>query len=115
MVWVTRSRWTLNLISLFRTTPHIAGITLTQGYQELDNTPYDGVEGVANSSNVFTDTLVVKRFCSDLWRVQRSGYQWLYGQTAKPSDYGETNATAADDAALIVVAGASDNAMQTTT
>jgi hypothetical protein len=39
---------------------HVAGITLTQGYQELDNTPYDGVEGVANSSNVFTDTLVVK-------------------------------------------------------
>jgi hypothetical protein len=39
---------------------HVAGITLTQGYQERDNTPYDGVEGVANSSKVFTDTLVVK-------------------------------------------------------
>ena len=42
------------------------------------------------------------------------GTSGFYGQTAKPSDYGETNATAADDAALIVVAGASDNAMQTT-
>lgn len=42
------------------------------------------------------------------------GTSGFYGQTAKPSDYGETNATAADDAALIVAASASDNAMQTT-
>ncbi|WP_368533095.1 autotransporter outer membrane beta-barrel domain-containing protein [Enterobacter hormaechei] len=93
---------------------HIAGITLTQGYQELDNTPYDGVEGVANSSNVFTDTLVVKDSVLTSGAYSDLGTSGFYGQTAKPSDYGETNATAADDAALIVVAGASDNAMQTT-
>ncbi|PHF62091.1 hypothetical protein, partial [Priestia aryabhattai] len=29
---------------------HVAGITLTQGYQQVDNTPYDDVEGVANSN-----------------------------------------------------------------
>ncbi len=93
---------------------HVAGITLTQGYQDLDNTPYDGVEGVANSSNVFTDTLVVKDSVLTSGAYSDLGTSGFYGQTAKPSDYGETNATAADDAALIVVAGASDNAMQTT-
>ena len=93
---------------------HIAGITLTQGYQELDNTPYDGVEGVANSSNIFTDTLVVKDSVLTSGAYSDLGTSGFYGQTAKPSDYGETNATAADDAALIVAAGASDNAMQTT-
>lgn len=93
---------------------HVAGITLTQGYQELDNTPYDGVEGVANSSNVFTDTLVVKDSVLTSGAYSDLGTNGFYGQTAKPSDYGETNASAADDAALIVAAGASDNAMQTT-
>ncbi|NIF36966.1 autotransporter outer membrane beta-barrel domain-containing protein [Enterobacter sp. Tr-810] len=93
---------------------HVAGITLTQGYQELDNTPYDGVEGVANSTNVFTDTLVVKDSVLTSGAYSDLGTSGFYGQTAKPSDYGETNATAADDAALIVAASASDNAMQTT-
>jgi hypothetical protein len=93
---------------------HVAGITLTQGYQELDNTPYDGVEGVANSSKVFTDTLVVKDSVLTSGAYSDLGTSGFYGQTAKPSDYGETNATAADDAALIVAASASDNAMQTT-
>jgi len=92
---------------------HVAGITLTQGYQELDNTPYDGVEGVANSSNVFTDTLLVKDSVLTSGAYSDLGTSGFYGQTAKPSDYGETNATAADDAALIVAASASDNAMQT--
>ncbi|MDU5503296.1 MAG: autotransporter outer membrane beta-barrel domain-containing protein [Enterobacter sp.] len=93
---------------------HVAGITLTQGYQELDNTPYDGVEGVANSSNVFTDTLLVKDSVLTSGAYSDLGTSGFYGQTAKPSDYGETSATAADDAALIVAASASDNAMQTT-
>jgi hypothetical protein len=35
------------------------------------------------------------------------GTSGFYGQTAKPSDYAETNATSADDAALIVAASAS--------
>ncbi|MGY5366611.1 autotransporter outer membrane beta-barrel domain-containing protein [Enterobacter oligotrophicus] len=93
---------------------HVAGITLLQGYQELDNTPYDSVEGIANSSNVFTDTLVVKDSVLTSGAYSDLGTSGFYGQTAKPSDYGETNATGADDAALIVVASDADNAMQTT-
>ncbi len=93
---------------------HVAGITLTQGYHELDNTPYDGVEGVADSSNVFTNTLVVKDSVLTSGAYSDLGTSGFYGQTAKSSDYGETNATGADDAALIVAASASDNAMQTT-
>lgn len=93
---------------------HVAGITLTQGYQELDNTPYDGTEGVANSSNVFTDTLVVKDSVLTSGAYSDLGTSGFYGQSAKPSDYGEANATAADDAALIVASSDVDNAMQTT-
>jgi len=93
---------------------HVAGITLTQGYQELDNTPYDGTEGVANSSNVFTDTLVVKDSVLTSGAYSDLGTSGFYGQSAKPSDYGEANATAADDAALIVSSSDADNAMQTT-
>uniref|UniRef100_A0A8H9YXX7 Autotransporter outer membrane beta-barrel domain-containing protein n=1 Tax=Pseudomonas tritici TaxID=2745518 RepID=A0A8H9YXX7_9PSED len=93
---------------------HVAGITLTQGYQELDNTPYDGTEGVANSGNVFTDTLVVKDSVLTSGAYSDLGTSGFYGQSAKPSDYGEANATAADDAALIVASSDVDNAMQTT-
>lgn len=93
---------------------HVAGITLTQGYQQVDNTPYDDVEGVANNSHVFTDTLVVKDSVLTSGAYSDLGTNGFYGQSAKPSDYDENNATAADDAALIVASGASDNAMQTT-
>jgi len=93
---------------------HVAGITLTQGYQQVDNTPYDNVEGVANNSHVFTDTLVVKDSVLTSGAYSDLGTNGFYGQSAKPSDYGETNATAADDAALIVASSDSDNAMQTT-
>ena len=93
---------------------HVACITLTQGYQQVDNTPYDDVEGVANNSHVFTDTLVVKDSVLTSGAYSDLGTNGFYGQSAKPSDYGETNATAADDAALIVASSDSDNAMQTT-
>ena len=93
---------------------HVAGITLTQGYQQVDNTPYDDVEGVANSNHVFTDTLVVKDSVLTSGAYSDLGTNGFYGQSAKPSDYGETNATAADDAALIVASSGTDNAMQTT-
>ncbi|WP_312069470.1 autotransporter outer membrane beta-barrel domain-containing protein [Lelliottia nimipressuralis] len=93
---------------------HVAGITLTQGYQQVDNTPYDDGEGVANNSHVFTDTLVVKDSVLTSGAYSDLGTSGFYGQSAKPSDYGETNATAADDAALIVSSSGSDNAMQTT-
>ena len=93
---------------------HVAGITLTQGYQQVDNTPYDDVEGVANSNHVFTDTLVVKDSVLTSGAYSDLGTNGFYGQSAKPSDYGESNATAADDAALIVASSGADNAMQTT-
>lgn len=93
---------------------HVAGITLTQGYQQVDNTPYDDVGGVANSNHVFTDTLVVKDSVLTSGAYSDLGTSGFYGQSAKPSDYGETNATAADDAALIVASSGADNAMQTT-
>jgi len=93
---------------------HVAGIALTQGYQQVDNTPYDDVEGVANSNHVFTDTLVVKDSVLTSGAYSDLGTNGFYGQSAKPSDYGETNATAADDAALIVASSGADNAMQTT-
>ena len=80
----------------------------------MDNTPYDDVEGVANNSHVFTDTLVVKDSVLTSGAYSDLGTNGFYGQSAKPSDYGETNATAADDAALIVSSSGLDNAMQTT-
>ena len=92
----------------------IAGITLVQGYHQLDNTPYDSVTGIEDNGHVFTNTLqgndsfVTSGAYSDL------GTEGFYGQSAKPSDYGNGNATALDDAALIVAASSADNAMQTT-
>ncbi|KJX08763.1 membrane protein [Enterobacter cloacae subsp. cloacae] len=87
---------------------HVAGITLKQHehYQAQDNTPYDDVEGVANSSNVFTNTLVVKDSVLTSGAYNDLGTNGFYGQSAKPSDYGENGATAYDydDAALIVEA-----------
>ncbi|HEY4435045.1 MAG TPA: autotransporter outer membrane beta-barrel domain-containing protein [Lelliottia sp.] len=100
---------------------HVAGITLAQGYNYPDNTPYDSTVGVANSSHVFTDTLVVKDSVLTSGAYSDLGTDGFYGQSAKPSDYdGSTNA-GNDDAALIVSSGTldnpgnrSDNAMQTT-
>ena len=87
---------------------HVAGITLKQNehYQAQDNTPYDDVEVVANSSNVFTNTLVVKDSVLTSGSYNDLGTNGFYGQSAKPSDYGENGATAYDydDAALIVEA-----------
>jgi ferredoxin len=54
-----------------------------------------------------TDSVVTSGAYSDL------GTSGFYGQSAKPSDYGNAGATSFDDAALIVAAGAADNAMQT--
>lgn len=93
---------------------HVAGITLTQGYQQLDNTPYDAVTGIEDNSHVFTNTLQVNDSVVTSGAYSDLGTNGFYGQSAKPSDYGESNATAADDAALIVSASSADNAMQTT-
>ncbi|MCE9993325.1 autotransporter outer membrane beta-barrel domain-containing protein [Enterobacter asburiae] len=107
---------TLNVESdiVIQNNSRVAGITLTQGYHQLDNTPYDSTEGVANNSHVFRNTLVVKDSVLTSGASRDLGASGFYGQSAKPSDYAESNATAADDAALIVAASAADNAMQTT-
>lgn len=92
----------------------IAGITLTQGYHQLDNTPYDSVTGIEDNGHVFTNTLQVNDSVVTSGAYSDLGTEGFYGQSAKPSDYGNGNATALDDAALIVVASSADNAMQTT-
>ena len=94
----------------------IAGITLKQGYHELDNTPYDAVTGVANSSNIFTNTLTVKDSVLTSGAYSELDNDGFYGQSRKPSDYGNllSGASGLDDAALIVTAGQTDNAMQST-
>lgn len=92
----------------------VAGITLTQGYQQLDNTPYDAVTGIEDNGHVFTNNLQVKDSVVTSGAYSDLGTSGFYGQSAKPSDYGENNATASDDAALIVSASSADNAMRTT-
>lgn len=92
----------------------IAGITLVQGYHQLDNTPYDSVTGIEDNGHVFTNTLQVNDSVVTSGAYSDLGTEGFYGQSAKPSDYGNGNATALDDAALIVAASSADNAMQTT-
>jgi outer membrane autotransporter protein len=101
----------------------IAGITLNQGYHQLDNTPYDAVTGIANNAKIFTNTLVVKDSVLTLGTYSDLSTDGFYGQREKPSDYRgaadtwftSKNYNPLDDAALIVNANStSDNAMQTT-
>ncbi|EHY6647822.1 autotransporter outer membrane beta-barrel domain-containing protein [Salmonella enterica] len=102
---------------------HVAGITFLQGYQTLDNTPYDNVEGIANSDNIFTNTLVVKDSVLTSGAYSDLGTDGFYGQGEKPSDYNGTadywfsynDDDPLDDAALIVSDNTNaDNSMQTT-
>lgn len=95
----------------------IAGITLLQGYQQKDNTPYDGIDGIANNSEIFTNTLTVKDSVLTSGAYSELDNSGFYGQSAKPSDYSNIAIGAEhswDDAALIVAASKADNAMQTT-
>ncbi|MEZ2694937.1 autotransporter outer membrane beta-barrel domain-containing protein, partial [Hafnia alvei] len=85
---------------------HVAGITLTQGYSWAD--------GVTNNPEIFTDTLTVKDSVVTSGAYSELGNTGFYGQSNKPSDYAGTNDAGNDDAALIVTASHSDNAMQTT-
>ncbi|HDW9421154.1 TPA: autotransporter adhesin EhaB [Escherichia coli] len=109
---------------------HVAGITLTQGYEWEDiddNTVSTGV----NSSEVFNNTITVKdsTVTSGLWTDE--GTTGWFGNTGNASDYsgksnfvtvdtdgdGVADSTIAswDDVALAVVAHPNtDNAMQTT-
>ncbi len=91
---------------------HVAGITLTQGYEWEDiddNTVSTGV----NSSEVFNNTITVKdsTVTSGSWTDE--GTTGWFGHTGNASDY--SNTPTADDIAIAVIANPyADNAMQTT-
>ncbi|BEA26309.1 outer membrane autotransporter barrel domain-containing protein [Escherichia coli] len=92
---------------------HVAGITLTQGYEWEDiddNTVSTGV----NSSEVFNNTITVKDSTVTSGSWSDEGTSGWFGNTGNASDYngGDWNR---DDIALAVIAHpATDNAMQTT-
>ncbi|EKE3384276.1 autotransporter outer membrane beta-barrel domain-containing protein, partial [Escherichia coli] len=92
---------------------HVAGITLTQGYEREDiddNTVSTGV----NSSEVFNNTITVKDSTVTSGSWSDEGTSGWFGNTGNASDYngGDWNR---DDIALAVIAHpAADNAMQTT-
>ncbi len=92
---------------------HVAGITLTQGYEWEDiddNTVSTGV----NSSEVFNNTITVKdsTVTSGSWTDE--GTTGWFGNTGNASDY-NGDGWNADDVALAVIAHPyADNAMQTT-
>lgn len=91
---------------------HVAGITLTQGYEWEDiddNTVSTGV----NSSEVFNNTITVKdsTVTSGSWTDE--GSTGWFGHTGNASDY--SNTPTADDIAIAAIANPyADNAMQTT-
>ena len=92
---------------------HVAGITLTQGYEWEDiddNTVSTGV----NSSEVFNNTITVKDSTVTSGSWSDEGTTGWFGNTGNASDY-NGNGWIADDIALAVIAHpAADNAMQTT-
>ena len=87
---------------------HVAGIALSQGYEWVDTD--------VNNANTFDNNLTVNDSVltsGSYTELQTSGF---YGQSDKPSDYGNisANGIAADDVALSVVANpTADNAMKT--
>ncbi|MFI7782755.1 membrane protein [Citrobacter amalonaticus] len=91
---------------------HVAGITLTQGYewQDVDdNTVSTGV----NSNEVFNNTITVKDSTVTSGSLSDEGTTGWFGNNGNASDYSGTKT--ADDIALAVIANpAADNAMQTT-
>ena len=92
---------------------HVAGITLTQGYEWEDIDDNTVITGV-NSGEVFNNTIAVtdSTLTSGSWSDEgRSGW---FGNTSNASDY-NGNGWNANDIALAVIANPNvDNAMQTT-
>ncbi|EBV8346566.1 autotransporter outer membrane beta-barrel domain-containing protein, partial [Salmonella enterica subsp. enterica serovar Stanley] len=92
---------------------HVAGITLTQGYEWADiddNTVSTGV----NSSEVFNNTIAVSDSTVTSGSWSDEGTTGWFGNTSNASDY-NGNGWNADDIALAVIAHPdADNAMQTT-
>lgn len=92
---------------------HVAGITLTQGYEWEDiddNTVSTGV----NSSEVFNNTITVKdsTVTSGSWTDE--GTTGWFGNTGNASDYNGKGWNADDIALAVIVHPAADNSMQTT-
>ncbi|EFH5089302.1 autotransporter outer membrane beta-barrel domain-containing protein, partial [Escherichia coli] len=92
---------------------HVAGITLTQGYEWEDiddNTVSTGV----NSSEVFNNTITVKdsTVTSGSWTDE--GTTGWFGNTGNASDYNGKGWNADDIALAVIAHPAADNAVQTT-
>lgn len=91
---------------------HVAGITLTQGYEWSDvddNTVSTGV----NSNEVFNNTITVKDSTVTSGSWSDEGTSGWFGNNGNASDY--SNTATADDVAISAIANPSaDNAMQTT-
>ncbi|EMD9275273.1 autotransporter outer membrane beta-barrel domain-containing protein, partial [Cronobacter malonaticus] len=91
---------------------HVAGITLTQGYEWEDNQDVTSATG-SNGSEIFNNTIAVKDSVLSSGSWTDEGTDGFYGHTGKASDY--DNKLTADDIALAVIANpAADNSMQTT-
>ncbi|WP_410750394.1 autotransporter adhesin EhaB [Citrobacter sp. U14242] len=92
---------------------HVAGITLTQGYewQDIDdNTVSTGV----NSGEVFNNAIAVSDSTVTSGSWSDEGTEGWFGNTSNASDYNGIDWNA-DDIALAVIANPNaDNAMQTT-
>lgn len=93
---------------------HVAGITLTQGYQWSDiddNTVSTGVD----SSRIFTNTITVSDSTVTSGSWSDEGTSGWFGNSNNASDYSGINSMDRDDFALAVIADPdADNAMQTT-
>ena len=92
---------------------HVAGITLTQGYEWEDiddNTVSTGV----NSSEVFNNTITVKdsTVTSGSWTDE--GTTGWFGNTGNASDYNGKGWNADDIALAVIAHPAADNSLQTT-
>lgn len=91
---------------------HVAGITLTQGY-EWEDTNDNTVDTGVNSGEVFNNNIVVKDSVVTSGSLSDEGTQGWFGRSDNASDY--DNTLTADDVALAVIANPdADNAMQTT-
>ncbi|MBB1200488.1 autotransporter outer membrane beta-barrel domain-containing protein [Enterobacteriaceae bacterium 89] len=91
---------------------HVAGITLTQGY-EWEDIDDNTVETGVNSSEVFNNNIVVSDSVVTSGSWSDEGTTGWFGRSGNASDY--ANKMTADDVALAVIADPNaDNAMQTT-
>ncbi|MGL4724841.1 MAG: autotransporter outer membrane beta-barrel domain-containing protein [Scandinavium sp.] len=93
---------------------HVAGITLTQGYEWADTGDKTVSTGV-DSPEVFNNTIVVKDSVVTSGSWSDEGTTGWFGRPDNASDYANDADAGMDDVALAVIANPNaDNAMQTT-